>query len=102
HRAPCRVVECYDTLGASKQALTRGGQCEPLALTEEQLRAEQLLQPLDLEADRRLCAIKDASRRRDTSGLHNSQESAQQSDVDIPCHWHLSGPGSTASTHNQT
>ena len=68
------------------QALAVGLEHEPLVVALEQLRAEQLLQALELLADGRLREVQERGGARDAAPLHDGHEGAQEGDVDVAAH----------------
>ena len=67
-----------DVPGMGQQGLAVAGQPDRAPGAREQLAAEQLLQPLDLHADRRLGAVDPVRRGGEAAGLRDRDEAAQQ------------------------
>ena len=68
------------------EALAVGLEHEPLVVALEQLRAEQLLQALELLADGSLREVEKRGGARDAARLDDGNEGAQEADVDVAAH----------------
>lgn len=77
------IVEREQLLGVGNEPLARGCRREGPVRAVEKLRAEQLLQTLDLLADRGLRQIEQAGGLRDTAGLDDGDEGSEQTNVDV-------------------
>ncbi len=79
-----RVVEIQDLPGVAAHPLAVRGQAQLAALAAlHQRPADHVLQPLDLQADRRLRAQQTLARAREAARLSDDHERAQQVDVDV-------------------